>query len=41
MRSAAELYRYHTALVVGFLGFVVVYILAHWGGRGSGLGGKG
>jgi hypothetical protein len=29
-----ELYSFHTAFVVGFLAFVVVFAIAHWGRRG-------
>ncbi|HTS31670.1 MAG TPA: hypothetical protein VMH81_37625 [Bryobacteraceae bacterium] len=40
MNSAAELYRFHTAYVIGFLAFVVVFALAQWRGRGPGMGGR-
>jgi hypothetical protein len=29
-----ELYNFHTAFVVGFLGFVVLFAIAHLRGRG-------
>jgi hypothetical protein len=28
-----ELYNLHTPFVLGFLAFVVVFVVAHWGGR--------
>jgi hypothetical protein len=40
MSHLAELYRFHTAFVLVFLAFVVVFAIAHWGGRGTGIGGR-
>jgi hypothetical protein len=34
MTHAAELYRFHTPFVIGFVAFVLVFAIAHWGGRG-------
>jgi hypothetical protein len=40
MNPRAEIYRFHTAFVIGFLAFVVVFAIAHWRGRGTGIGGR-
>ena len=40
MIHPAELYRFHTPFVLGFLGFVVVFVIAHWGNRRPGSGGR-